>query len=226
MLNWIAIWVGVFLFGLGRAAPERHAAVRARLERHPRRVEAEGLLGRPAPAGRSTSASSSRSPLSSSTGSRSTGRRSATRCARSASTPRRRATAASPSRGTTSSRWRSRALFAGLAGAIDIVGWQFRINTNDVLISSRSASSGSPSRCSAATRRSAIGLAALLFAALITGTSTRNLDPEIFKPELASNLTRDDPGARRALRRRRRAHPVALRLAEAAAAASGRGRGQ
>ena len=34
-----------------------------------------------------------------------------------------------------------------------------------------------------------VGLSALLFAALVTGTSTRNLDPEIFKPELASNLT-------------------------------------
>ncbi len=34
-----------------------------------------------------------------------------------------------------------------------------------------------------------IGFAALLFASLVTGTSTRNLDPEIFKPELASNLT-------------------------------------
>ena len=34
-----------------------------------------------------------------------------------------------------------------------------------------------------------VGLAALLFASLITGTSTRNLDPEIFRPELASNLT-------------------------------------
>jgi simple sugar transport system permease protein len=33
------------------------------------------------------------------------------------------------------------------------------------------------------------GLAALLFGALLTGTSTRNLDPEIFQPELASNLT-------------------------------------
>jgi len=30
---------------------------------------------------------------------------------------------------------------------------------------------------------------ALLFGGLLTGTSTRNLDPEIFKPELASNLT-------------------------------------
>ena len=29
----------------------------------------------------------------------------------------------------------------------------------------------------------------MLFAALVTGTSTRNLDPEVFQPELASNLT-------------------------------------
>jgi general nucleoside transport system permease protein len=34
-----------------------------------------------------------------------------------------------------------------------------------------------------------VGLSALLFAALVTGTSTRNLDPEVFRPELASNLT-------------------------------------
>jgi ABC-type uncharacterized transport system permease subunit len=33
------------------------------------------------------------------------------------------------------------------------------------------------------------GLAALLFGALLTGTSTRNLDPSVFQPELASNLT-------------------------------------
>ena len=29
----------------------------------------------------------------------------------------------------------------------------------------------------------------MLFAALKTGTSTRNLDPSVFKPELANNLT-------------------------------------
>jgi simple sugar transport system permease protein len=31
--------------------------------------------------------------------------------------------------------------------------------------------------------------AALLFGALISGTSQRNLDPTVFQPELASNLT-------------------------------------
>ena len=41
-----------------------------------------------------------------------------------------------------------------------------------------------------ATPRSASVFAALLFGALLTGTSTRNLDPSIFQPELAGNLTR------------------------------------
>ena len=34
-----------------------------------------------------------------------------------------------------------------------------------------------------------VGLAALLFGALLTGTSTRSLDPEVFPPQLAGNLT-------------------------------------
>jgi simple sugar transport system permease protein len=40
-------------------------------------------------------------------------------------------------------------------------------------------------------RNTAVGVffSALLFGALLNGTSTRNLDPEIFKPELAANLT-------------------------------------
>jgi ABC-type uncharacterized transport system permease subunit len=40
-------------------------------------------------------------------------------------------------------------------------------------------------------RNTAIGTvaAALLFGALVSGTSQRNLDPTIFEPELASNLT-------------------------------------
>jgi general nucleoside transport system permease protein len=40
-------------------------------------------------------------------------------------------------------------------------------------------------------RNTAVGVlfAALLFAALRTGSSTRNLDPAVFRPELAGNLT-------------------------------------
>jgi general nucleoside transport system permease protein len=79
--------------------------------------------------------------------------------------------------------------FAGLAGAIDILGWQFRINQNDVLISSQIAFTGIAVALLGRNKAVGVGLAALLFASLITGTSTRNLDPEIFRPELASNLT-------------------------------------
>jgi general nucleoside transport system permease protein len=40
-------------------------------------------------------------------------------------------------------------------------------------------------------RNTAVGVAlsAMLFGALLNGTSTRNLDPEVFQPELAGNLT-------------------------------------
>jgi len=40
-------------------------------------------------------------------------------------------------------------------------------------------------------RNTAVGvfLSALLFGALLYGTSTRSLDPEVFPPELAGNLT-------------------------------------
>ena len=80
-------------------------------------------------------------------------------------------------------------LFAGLAGAIDITGWAYRINTNDVMISSQIAFVGIAVALLGRNKAIGIGLAALLFASLVTGTSTRNLDPEIFRPELASNLT-------------------------------------
>ena len=60
------------------------------------------------------------------------------------------------------------------------------------------------------------GLAALLFGALLYGT-THGLDSNVFEPELAGNLTLDHPGARRALRRRRRPHPLHLELAPEAA---------
>jgi ABC-type uncharacterized transport system permease subunit len=78
--------------------------------------------------------------------------------------------------------------FAGLAGAIDILGWQFRLSTGDV----QTTQIGFVGIAVALLgRNTAIGtgLAALLFGALLTGTSTRNLDPEVFQPELASNLT-------------------------------------
>ena len=80
-------------------------------------------------------------------------------------------------------------LFAGLAGAIDILGWQFRINTNDVTVSSQVAFVGIAVALLGRNTAVGVGLSALLFAALTVGTSTRNLDPEVFRPELAQNLT-------------------------------------
>lgn len=78
--------------------------------------------------------------------------------------------------------------FAGLAGAIDILGWQFRISTGDVQ-ASQIGFVGIAVALLGRNTAVGTGLAALLFGALLTGTSTRNLDPAIFQPELASNLT-------------------------------------
>jgi ABC-type uncharacterized transport system permease subunit len=80
-------------------------------------------------------------------------------------------------------------LFAGLAGAIDVLGWQFRIATNDIEVSAQVGFLGIA--VALLGRNTAVGTAAaaLLFGALVSGTSQRNLDPTIFEPELASNLT-------------------------------------
>ena len=79
-------------------------------------------------------------------------------------------------------------LFAGLGGALDVLGWQFRLATSDIQVSMI----GFLGIAVALLGRSTAGgtvAAALLFGALISGTSQRNLDPTIFEPELAENLT-------------------------------------
>jgi ABC-type uncharacterized transport system permease subunit len=78
--------------------------------------------------------------------------------------------------------------FAGLAGAIDILGWQFRLAVNDVQIS-QIGFIGIAVALLGRNTAVGVGFAALLFGALLTGTSTRNLDPEVFNPNLADNLT-------------------------------------
>jgi ABC-type uncharacterized transport system permease subunit len=80
-------------------------------------------------------------------------------------------------------------LFAGLAGALNILGWQFRVATNDVQISEVGFLGIAVALLG---RNTAVGtmFAALLWGALVTGTSVRNLDPEVFEPALAANLTR------------------------------------
>jgi general nucleoside transport system permease protein len=78
--------------------------------------------------------------------------------------------------------------FAGLAGAIDTLGYLFRLGS-DVEITSQVAFVGIAVALLGRNTAIGVGLAALLFGALLTGTSTRNLDPEIFQPDLAGNLT-------------------------------------
>jgi general nucleoside transport system permease protein len=80
--------------------------------------------------------------------------------------------------------------FAGLAGAIDLLGWQFRIDLTDVQSPFSIAFIGIA--VALLGRNSAVGIffAAALFAALFTGTTTRTIDPSVFPPELASNLSR------------------------------------
>jgi general nucleoside transport system permease protein len=79
--------------------------------------------------------------------------------------------------------------FAGIAGSMDVLGWQFRLNTNDIQVSSLIAFTGIAVALLGRNTAVGVALAAILFAGLVNGTSTRNLDPEIFRPELASNLT-------------------------------------
>jgi ABC-type uncharacterized transport system permease subunit len=79
-------------------------------------------------------------------------------------------------------------LFAGLAGAIDILGWQHRYSQMDI----QGADIGFVGIAVALLgRNTAVGIffSSLLFGALLTGTSTRNLNPDVFDPELAGNLT-------------------------------------
>ena len=79
--------------------------------------------------------------------------------------------------------------FAGVAGSMDILGWQFRLDETSVNNYSYIAFLGIA--VALLGRNTAVGIfsAALLFAALRIGTSTRNLNPDVFPPELAGNLT-------------------------------------
>ncbi len=79
-------------------------------------------------------------------------------------------------------------LFAGLGGALDVLGWQFRIATNDIQFSFIGYYGIAVALLG---RNTAFGtvIAALLFGALLNGTSVRNLDPAVFDPQLAGNLT-------------------------------------
>jgi simple sugar transport system permease protein len=78
--------------------------------------------------------------------------------------------------------------FAGLAGVIDVLGWEFQLGVTDI----QTSQIGFIAIAVAVLGRNrAVGVffSALLFGALLTGTSTRNLDATVFRPDLAGNLT-------------------------------------
>jgi simple sugar transport system permease protein len=79
--------------------------------------------------------------------------------------------------------------FAGLAGAIDMLGWRFSIGFSDI----QSSTIGFIGIAVALLGRNTalgVGLAALVFGALVNGTATRNIPPDVFDiPEQAGNLS-------------------------------------
>ncbi len=80
-------------------------------------------------------------------------------------------------------------VFAGLAGAIDMLGWRFSIGFSDI----QSSTIGFVGIAVALLGRNTalgVGLAALVFGALVNGTATRNIPPDAFEiPEQAGNLS-------------------------------------
>jgi ABC-type uncharacterized transport system permease subunit len=79
-------------------------------------------------------------------------------------------------------------LFAGLAGALDVLGWEHRLNVNDIQATTVGFIGIAVALLG---RNTAVGVffSAMLFGALVSGTSGRHLDSSIFRPDLAFNLT-------------------------------------
>jgi ABC-type uncharacterized transport system permease subunit len=78
--------------------------------------------------------------------------------------------------------------FAGLAGAVDITGWEYRIGESDIH-ANQIGFIGLAAALLGRNTAIGVGFASLLFGALINGTSGRQLDPSVFRPDLAGNLT-------------------------------------
>jgi len=78
--------------------------------------------------------------------------------------------------------------FAGLAGAIDMLGWRFRLGELDVQASNIGFTGIAVALLG---RNTPVGIffSAILFGGLINGTSGRHLSAEVFPPQLAGNLT-------------------------------------
>ncbi|MGH3027663.1 MAG: ABC transporter permease [Gaiellaceae bacterium] len=77
--------------------------------------------------------------------------------------------------------------FAGLAGSVDLLGFKFSVDVGDYG-TNFIAFTGIAVALLGRTKPVGILFAALLFAALEVGTSTRQLDPEVFEPALAVDL--------------------------------------
>jgi general nucleoside transport system permease protein len=78
--------------------------------------------------------------------------------------------------------------FAGLAGALDITGWEYHLGQSDIPVN-QIGFIGLAAALLGRNTALGVGMASLLFGALINGTSGRQLDPSIFRPDLAGNLT-------------------------------------
>jgi ABC-type uncharacterized transport system permease subunit len=77
--------------------------------------------------------------------------------------------------------------FAGLAGSVDLLGFKGAVSTGD-FATNLIAFTGIAVALLGRNKAFGILFAALLFAALQVGTSTRQLDPEVFEPALAVDL--------------------------------------
>jgi simple sugar transport system permease protein len=79
--------------------------------------------------------------------------------------------------------------FAGLAGVLDMLGYLYRFGQLDIQNSNNIGFLGIAVALLGRNKALGVALSALLFAALLYGTSTRSLDQSVFPPTLAGNLT-------------------------------------
>src|SRR6266511_1081713 len=102
-------------------------------------------------------------------------------------------------------------LFAGVAGSMDVLGWEHRVAASTISLSQIGFLGIAVALLG---RNTAVGtgLAALLFGGLLTGTSQRNLDPGV-QARAREQSHAAHPGSRRTVRRRRSAHPLCLAAA-------------
>src|SRR5207237_9832901 len=78
-------------------------------------------------------------------------------------------------------------MFAGLAGAVDVLGWEYRVDVTTIQ-GTNVGFIGIAVALLGRNRALGVGLAALLFAALQTGTASRDLDPSLVAPAGGSSL--------------------------------------